>query len=334
MITRTNPTWQQALRDAFTDPEELVDYLGLDRSLIPPATAASRQFRLLVPRGFADLMARGNPDDPLLRQVLPLAAELEEQPGFLTDPVGDGAATAAPGLLHKYRGRALLIATGACGIHCRYCFRRHFPYAESRMQGDAWQKALLYLEQESSIEEVILSGGDPLMIRDPLLGSLIDDLAGISHLRRLRIHSRLPLVLPQRVTHSLSTTLSGSRLQPVLVLHCNHPRELSQDVVAALDSLRRAGITLLNQSVLLRGVNDSADTLVELSRALFAVGVLPYYLHALDPVQGAAHFSVADEEAGGILRDMMELLPGYLVPRLVREQRGAAAKQPIPPCSS
>lgn len=328
-LSRQVPAWQRELARAITDPAELLRELELDPALLPAARAAAARFPLRVPRGFVARMIRGDPNDPLLRQVLPLGAELEATPGFVADPVGDRAAQAAPGVLHKYHGRALLIVTGACAVHCRYCFRREYPYAEAHASVDEWRPALAYLAGDSSIREVILSGGDPLSLSDRRLGTLLAALDRIPHLERLRIHSRQPIVLPERVDDGLLDLLTRTRLHPVLVVHANHPHEIDAAVRAALVRLAAAGMTLLNQSVLLRGVNDSATILVELSETLFAARVLPYYLHRLDPVRGAAHFDVNEIEASAIMKTLRQRLPGYLVPRLVREQPGQPAKTPV-----
>ena len=324
---RQTPAWQQELARAITDPAELLAALDLDPAWLPAAQAAARRFALRVPRGFMARMRRGDPHDPLLRQVLPLAEECLAAPGFSSDPVGDLAAIAVPGVLHKYQGRVLLTATAACAVHCRYCFRRHFPYAESSAGTDHWQTALDYLAQDHSLKEVILSGGDPLTLSDRRLAEFIRAAAGITHLERLRIHTRLPVVLPERITPEFVRMLTSSRLSAVIVIHANHANEVDDVVTGALAQLRGAGVTLLNQSVLLRGVNDSADTLAALSEVLFAAGVLPYYLHMLDRVQGAAHFEVPDDAAGDLVRQLTARLPGYLVPRLVREVTGAPGKQ-------
>lgn len=324
------PRWQQALAQAITDPAELLEILQLDPALLPAARAAARLFPLRVPRGFVARMQPGNPADPLLRQVLPLDAELHATAGFNVDPVGDLASRSAPGVLHKYHGRALLIATGACGVHCRYCFRRHFPYgAETASSGD-WQAAVATIAADPSIHEVILSGGDPLSLNDRRLQALTRQLEQIPHVRRLRIHSRQPIVLPERVDAGLLSWLSTLRLSTVLVLHTNHAREIASKVVNACRALRECGVTLFNQSVLLRGVNDSVAALAQLSETLFAAGIQPYYLHLLDRVQGAAHFEVPQAEAQILMRELSAVLPGYLVPRLVREISGRASKTPVP----
>ncbi|HHH36487.1 MAG TPA: EF-P beta-lysylation protein EpmB [Gammaproteobacteria bacterium] len=322
------PRWQRELARAFRDPASLLEALGLEPAA-HPLSARHEAFPLRVPRGYVRRMERGNPRDPLLRQVLPLAEEDRPAPGFARDPVGDGPALAAPGLLHKYRGRALLLVTGACGVHCRYCFRRHFPYHAAGGHPAAWDQAISRLAGDGSIHEVILSGGDPLSLPDERLAPLAERLAAIPHLQRLRIHTRLPVVLPERIDDKLLAWLGGSRLQAVMVIHANHGNEIDDDVAAAMALLRSAGITLLNQSVLLRGVNDEAEILVRLSEKLFAAGVLPYYLHLLDRVQGAAHFEVPEAAAAALHRALMARLPGYLVPRLVREEAGGAYKRPV-----
>jgi len=321
--------WQQLWREAITDPNELLRLLDLSAHASTLLPQADTGFALRVPRGFVRRMRRGDPADPLLLQVLPQAAELGEVPGFSRDAVGDIAARAASGVLHKYEGRALLIATGSCAVNCRYCFRRHFPYAEETAAANRWTQALAHLRADGSIGEVLLSGGDPLSLSTPKLAELTGQLASIPHIRRLRIHTRLPVVLPERVDAELLGWLGALPLQRVVVLHANHPAEIDASVLSACTALRDAGATLLNQSVLLRGVNDDADTLAALSERLFDGGVLPYYLHQLDRVVGAAHFEVGDAQALALHRSLRERLPGYLVPRLVREVAGAPYKQPL-----
>jgi EF-P beta-lysylation protein EpmB len=321
---RQASAWQTVLAEAVSDPAELLQILELDPALLPAARVAAALFPLRVPRGFVARMRKGDPQDPLLRQVLPLGMEIESRPGFVADPVGDSKALQAPGVLHKYHGRALLITTGACGVHCRYCFRREFPYAAAGA-GD-WRQALDYLAGDPSLSEVILSGGDPLVLSNRRLGTLLTALAAISHVERLRIHSRQPIVLPERVDTGLLQLFSGSRFQLVMVVHANHPREIDPTVENSLQRLATAGVTLLNQAVLLNGVNDSAATLAALSELMFKVGVLPYYLHLLDPVRGAAHFQVTEQQALAIMIELRRCLPGYLVPRLVREEAGQPAK--------
>src|ERR1700733_2530931 len=329
--TQQPARWQADLADAITTPEDLVVALGLSPALFPPAQAASAAFRLRVPRSYVSRMRPGDPSDPLLRQVLPVANELEAGIGFVSDPLGEHAALRAPGLLQKYRGRALIITTSACAVHCRYCFRREFPYSEQTSDAPRWSAALSEIGRDSSLEEVILSGGDPLSLSDARLKSLTDALATIPHVRRLRVHTRQPIVLPSRVDDGLVSWLRSVRLHTVFVLHANHPNEIDSDVSAACEKLRASGVTLLNQSVLLRGVNDDVEVLAELSRRLFDTGVLPYYLHVLDRVRGAAHFEIPEAQARLIAGDLASRLPGYLVPRLVREIYGAPAKVTLTP---
>lgn len=321
--------WQQILAEAVTRPAELCDILGLDPALIAPALQAAEGFPLRVPRGFIARMRRGDPHDPLLLQVLPAGAELRAVEGFSLDPVGDMASRASSGLLHKYSGRALLVATGACAVHCRYCFRRHFPYSEESALADGWEAAVGHLRGDPSISEIILSGGDPLSLSDRRLTQLTDALKSAPHIRRLRIHTRYPVVLPERVDDGLLKWLSGLSLQKVVVIHANHANELNDDVHRACRDLESSGAMLLNQSVLLAGVNDSIAALAALSEALFAMRVLPYYLHVLDRVQGAAHFEIAADRALELHAGLMQTLPGYLVPKLVREVPGAASKTPV-----
>ena len=321
--------WQQALREAVRDPRELLDLLGLDRLAPRLSDEAMVQFPLRVPRGFVARMRRGDPSDPLLRQVLPLDDEMRPMPGFGLDAVGDGAAKTAPGVLQKYRGRALLVATGSCAIHCRYCFRRHFPYAEETAARDGWREAVARIRQDTAIEEVLLSGGDPLSLSNGKLAELTGALADIPHLRRLRIHSRLPIVVPERVDDGLMGWLTALPWPVTLVVHANHANEFDGTVDAALGRLRAAGVHLLNQAVLLRGVNDSVDALGALSERGFAAGVLPYYLHQLDRVAGVAHFEVDDAHARALHAGLAARLSGYLVPRLVREIPGDTGKRPL-----
>jgi EF-P beta-lysylation protein EpmB len=336
------PAWQRALADAVTDPAELLRLLDLDPSLANPARLdpgldvdrGHELFPLRVPRGYVARMRPGDPEDPLLLQVLPLGREGDPAPGFGADPLAERRAGRRPGLLHKYRGRVLLVATGACAVHCRYCFRRHFPYADHRPGaggegGSGWGAVLDELAADRSIREVILSGGDPLTLRDERLEELVRGLETIPHLERLRIHTRNPVVLPERVDDRLLTWLSATRLRPVVVVHANHAREIDAAVRAAFGRLREAGATLLNQSVLLARVNDSADALADLSEALFEAGALPYYLHLLDRVAGAAHFEVPEERARRLAGELAARLPGYLVPRLVREVPDRPAKVPV-----
>ncbi|MBP9804848.1 MAG: EF-P beta-lysylation protein EpmB [Candidatus Accumulibacter sp.] len=321
--------WQQALQTVISDGHELLRRLGIDPQALP--IDHEQPFPLRVPRAFVARMQAARADDPLLRQVLPLLAEATQQPGFSRDPLAEAAAEPVPGLIHKYHGRVLLIVTGHCAIHCRYCFRRHFPYAARQPSRAEWSRAFDYIRHDASISEVILSGGDPLSAADRHLAWLIGEIEAIPQVSRLRIHSRLPVVIPTRITAALSALLADSRLLVSLVIHANHARELDDSLAAALAPLRRAGVTLLNQSVLLAGVNDQVEVLSELSERLFAIGVLPYYLHLLDHVAGAAHFAVPEERVQVLQAALLARLPGYLVPRLVREVAHAASKMPVFP---
>ena len=318
------PSWQKKLAEGFSSATELLDFLQLPRSLAD--TLAEQQFKTRVPRGFAARMQRGDPSDPLLLQVLALGQELKVTDGFVADPLAEIAAIPLPGLIHKYHGRVLLTVAGACAINCRYCFRRHFPYQDNNPGRGGWQHALDYIANDPCIHEVILSGGDPLLANDKVLDALFTQLADIPHLHTLRMHTRIPVVLPERINDHFIQRLTATRLQKVVVLHSNHAQELDKQVANACAALRQAGCHLLNQSVLLAGVNDNVGTLAELSERLFACGVLPYYLHLLDKVQGAAHFDVPLSDAVLIFRQLQAVLPGYLVPRLAREEAGKKNK--------
>jgi EF-P beta-lysylation protein EpmB len=322
------PRWQQLWREAITQPRELLALLGLEE-LAAALAENDAGFALRVPRGFAARMRHGDANDPLLRQVLPLRAELAATPGFLLDAVGDLDARIGGGVLHKYAGRALLITTGSCAVNCRYCFRRHFPYGEETAAANRWRVAIAHIAADASIEEVILSGGDPLSLSTAKLAELTGALASIGHIKRLRIHTRLPIVLPERVDEELLAWLRGLPWPVAVVLHANHANELDAPVARACATLRACGVSLLNQSVLLRGVNDAAQVLSDLSERLFACGVLPYYLHQLDRVAGTAHFAVDDARARALIEDLRGRLAGYLVPRLVREVPGQPGKSAL-----
>jgi EF-P beta-lysylation protein EpmB len=318
------------LTQTITKPEALIDALGLDAHLLPGARAANESFALRVPAPYLSRIRPGDPNDPLLRQILPLREELEDQPGYVSDPLEEGAARRAPGLLQKYSGRALLITTAACAIHCRYCFRREYPYAEQVSEdGARWSAALDEIANDPGIEEVILSGGDPLSLSNARLTQLTDALAAMPHVKRIRVHTRQPVVLPARVDEGLRDWIAGIRQPVVFVLHVNHSNEIDDDVRAACARLRGAGAMLLNQSVLLAGVNDDVDTLQRLSVTLMDAGVLPYYLHLPDRVRGTAHFDVAEKRAKGLVAALTARLSGYLVPRLVREIPGAPSKTAV-----
>ena len=328
-ILKATDSWQRSLAGAVRDAEVLISELRLPAEFLEPARRAAELFPLLVPRSFLARMEPANPRDPLLLQVLPLGAEFEEVPGYRADALEEADAHLAPGLLQKYAGRALLIAAGACAVHCRYCFRRHYPYGEEPRRLEDWEPAFQVIEGDSSLREILLSGGDPLMLTDERLAKLWSRLDQIPHLRRIRLHTRLPIVLPDRVTETFLNQLRTSRLTPIVVVHANHPREVAADCAESLKTLVRAGVTVLNQSVLLKNINDSADALTELSERLIGLGVMPYYLHQTDRVRGTAHFAVPDETARALIAELRRRLPGYAVPRLVREIPGEPHKMPL-----
>lgn len=327
------PEWQRSLAQAIRDPHMLAAELDLGTAGniedLDAIRAADAQFATRVPREFVSRMRTGDRNDPLLRQVLPTADETSPKEGYGRDPVGDLDSHEGSGILRKYHGRALLIASGACAIHCRYCFRRHFPYNDHHAATNRWQPAIEIIAADSSISEVILSGGDPLSLTDHKLTELLAMLENVPHVRRLRIHTRQPIVLPSRVNESLLAWMSATRFSVAVVVHCNHAREIDDSVIEAISGMRSTGAQILNQSVLLKGVNDDVAILCELSETLFAAGVLPYYLHMLDPVAGAAHFSVSENRARRLMEGLRSLLPGYLVPRLVREEPGKPSKTPL-----
>lgn len=318
--------WQEALSNLITDPKELLVLLNLDPDLLEQAERAARIFPLKVTRSFVSRMQLSNPNDPLLKQVLPIGIELNKVSGFNQDPLAEAKVNPIPGLLHKYHGRVWVMLTSACAIHCRYCFRRYFPYEDNNPGRVGWEKIMDYIKQDENINEVILSGGDPLSVSDKLLKQFSDQLSLIPHVKRLRIHTRLPIVLPERITNEFINWVSSLKINPIIVIHANHPLEINDEVKTALLKLGDARIPLLNQSVLLKGVNDDAETLIALSEILFTTGVLPYYLHLLDKVEGAAHFDVDLATAKKLHQAMLATLPGYLVPRLAMEEAGAAAK--------
>lgn len=321
--------WKNQLAQAIRNPAELLQLLELPESYLPGANLANQLFPLRVPQSYLARIKKGDPNDPLLRQVLPLDCEAENVKDYSDDPVGDLASQKIPGLLHKYKGRALLITSAACGIHCRYCFRRNFPYNDAKPSQNLWQEPLLYLTSHPDIHEIILSGGDPLSLSDEKLNYLFTELEKIPHIKTVRIHTRLPIVIPQRITETLIKRLTKSPLKKVVVVHVNHANEVDNTVKVAMTRLRGAGVTLLNQSVLLHKVNDSATALEQLSQALFDSDILPYYLHQLDKVNGAAHFAVKRDRAVELVKTLRQCLPGYLVPRLVEERAGEPGKIPL-----
>lgn len=332
IITRNASTveqnWLNDLANAISDPFQLLKTLKIDPAPWEQGLAARKLFALRVPMSFVERMEVGNPYDPLLRQVLPLEEEFEVHNGYSLDPLEEQD-NAIPGLLHKYKNRVLMIVKGGCAVNCRYCFRRHFPYEDNKGGKRHWQAALDYIATQPEVNEVILSGGDPLMAKDHELQWLIDGISQIPHIKRLRVHSRLPVVLPSRVTEHLCELLQQSRLQTVLVTHINHANEINDEFRQAMAKLKQADVTLLNQGVLLKGVNDSVGALAQLSEALFGAGILPYYLHVLDKVQGAAHFMVTDTQARRLMAGLLENVSGYLVPKLTREIGGRSSKTPL-----
>ena len=325
----TEKNWQNQVNDLITDPNELLSLLNLPTSLLPDAIAASKDFGLRVPRAFVKKMVVGDAYDPLLLQVLPLYAELKENPEFTLDPLGEKQANAIPGILHKYKKRLLLTLTGACAIHCRYCFRRHFPYQENIPKSADWPAIKQYIESQTDINEVVLSGGDPLSVSNRRFAEWLHRLESIPQLKTLRIHTRLPIVLPDRIDDELLSLLKTSRFNVVMVVHCNHPAELDKHTKSQLQRCRDHTITMLNQTVLLHGINDNIDILVALSEQLFECQVLPYYLHLLDKVKGAEHFDINQNDAATLYRNLMLELPGYLLPKLVREVAGKRHKVPV-----
>lgn len=329
MIAQHSLNWQQQQADAITDLHELLELLQLTLADLPRALQACAEFPLRVPRAFAARIEKGNPEDPLLRQVLAVGEEMEQISGYTQDPLAEAQHTPVPGILHKYYGRVLFIVTGACAVNCRYCFRRHFPYSDYMPTRERFSEALAWLAQQTDVNEVILSGGDPLTLTDRKLKELVTALAEIPHLKRLRIHSRSPVMIPERLNDELMTLLKDKRWQSVLVLHANHANELIPELAKRVMLLRKHGVTVLNQSVLLAGVNDNVRAQEDLANKLFASGVLPYYLHQLDKVQGAAHFAVSDEQALKLMAELRTRLPGFLLPQLVRENSGDKSKTPV-----
>ena len=321
-------SWQKDLRQVITDPEKLLTLLDINSTEYLQHFNAKQLFPVRVPLPFISRMKKSDFNDPLLKQVMPLSDEYIMSDGFSTDPLEEHD-TVAEGLLHKYKNRVLMIVRAGCAINCRYCFRRHFPYQDNSPNKQRWQQALIYIAEHPEISEVIFSGGDPLMANDNHLTWLVEQIEAIAHVKRLRIHTRLPVVIPNRITKDLVNLLSSTRLKATMVLHINHANEIDEDFAQALEPLREARITLFNQSVLLKGVNDKSDTLITLSEKMFDIGIIPYYLHLFDPVQGAAHYDVSEEKAVRIVNEMLASLPGFLMPKLVREIAGEANKTPI-----
>lgn len=323
-MTLYTTNWQKKLTDAFSNPTDLLRYLEISPSDI--SMQAHANFAMRIPKSYAACMEKGNLEDPLLKQVLPIQAEMTNPDNYQQDPVGDLSALIEGCIIHKYRRRVLLILTGGCAINCRFCFRRNFPYADVQLTKQKEITALHYIQSQPHINEVILSGGDPLLLSDHRLETLINQLSKISHVRRIRLHTRIPIVLPSRLTDTLISLFNDAPLPIIIVTHCNHANELSQHVVDTCLRLKQKNITLLNQSVLLKGINNQIETLQHLSEKLFSAGILPYYLHVLDKAKGTAHFDITQAEALTLHQQLQRELPGFLVPKLVREQAGEASK--------
>ena len=321
--------WKAELSNCIRSLDQLLQQLGLNSKDLRASPIASQDFPIKVPQHYVQLMEYGNPQDPLLKQVLPIEAELYQDPNFNIDPVNESDYNPVPGIVHKYRNRVLMIISPNCAINCRYCFRRHFPYQENRQSKQQWLQALDYLKTRPEINEVIYSGGDPLAANDNFLSWLTQQIESIKHIKRLRIHTRLPVVIPSRVDNQLLDWLGNTRLKPTMVLHINHANEIDAKLCQAVDQLKSAGITMLNQSVLLKGVNDCSEQLIALSEKLFDTGIMPYYLHMLDPVQGASHFDIPVDQAIEIFSQMQAELPGFLLPKLVQERAGEKSKSLI-----
>ncbi|WP_425641739.1 EF-P beta-lysylation protein EpmB [Marinomonas gallaica] len=330
----TAPHWSTELAQAIKSPAELMPLLGLSEQTLPPAAQAMTSFKMLVPRPFVGRMEYGNVNDPLLRQVLADDIEMLPSAGYSKDPLEEGNHNPQKAIVHKYERRILVITTGTCAVNCRYCFRRHFPYGDNQLAQKEWDSVIDYLTQHPEVNEVILSGGDPLMLKDSQLGPHIEKLNALPQLKRLRIHSRLPIVIPSRINHELLGWINNSRLDIILVLHSNHANEIDQSVAEKVALLKQAGVTVLNQGVLLKGVNDSVEAQVDLSERLFSAGILPYYMFTFDPIEGGAHFDLSVSFAQRLMGQVAEKLPGYLMPKLAKEIPGQPAKTVLAPTLS
>lgn len=334
MIPRTVPTWQiltwqDELKQQVDTPQALLQWAQLDDSWRDAAQRGHELFPIRATPSYLRKIKPGDPHDPLLLQILPTLHESEQCEDYVADPLQEQSFMPRPGLIHKYRTRVLLIAATQCAINCRYCFRRHFDYQENHLSREQWRTALDYIADDKAINEVILSGGDPLSLSDRQLHWLTEEIARIPQVKRLRIHTRYPVILPARFTEQLLDAIVHPQLQTILVSHCNHPQEVDEHVLNVFERLKKQNILLLNQSVLLKNVNDSSKILASLSEKLFTVGALPYYLHLLDKVRGASFFAVEEDRARHIYRQLLASLPGYLVPKLVREVPGESSKTPL-----
>ncbi len=324
-------SWSQHLSQAITSLPKLINHLGLPESLIEQGTEADQSFKLLVPRPYLSRIEYGNPNDPLLLQILPSATEMQKVLGYNKDPLEEADHNPQKAIVHKYKRRLLVITTGTCAVNCRYCFRRHFPYGDNQLAQAEWQSVIEYLQVHPEVNEVILSGGDPLMMKDTLLADKVRQIEALPQVKRLRIHSRLPVVIPARVTDDMIDWIRASRLDIIMVWHINHANEVDEELAQAALKLKQAGVTVLNQGVLLRGINDSVEAQVNLSEAVFSAGILPYYMFTLDPVEGAAHFDISVEDAQKLMGKVAAELPGYLVPKLAKEIPGKASKTVFAP---
>lgn len=329
--TNVQSDWQQTLTQSITSPHTLLRYLNLPDDLLEGALQANQQFRLFAPIPYLERIEKGNPQDPLLRQILPVMEETQIVSGYSQDPLQEADHRPQKAIVHKYQSRVLVIGTGTCAINCRYCFRRHFPYSDNQLRTDEWQELLHYLQQHPDVNEVILSGGDPLMAKDKILSERVRQLAELPQITRLRIHTRMPVVIPERICEELLSWIGETRLAIVMVFHINHAQEIDHQVSHAFHRLRLAGVTLLNQGVILKGINDSVEAQVDLSETLFRAGVLPYYMFTFDPVAGGAHFDLPVEDAQRLMGKVAARLPGYLVPRLAKEIPGEPAKTVLAP---
>lgn len=317
--------WRIELRKNFTDWEKLADFLGLDFPQRAQIVKKSH-FPLNLPLRLAEKIKKGTLEDPILKQFLPTIQENERVPGFVIDPVGDASCRQSPKLLHKYQGRVLLVATSACAMHCRYCFRQNFAYETGER---LFIKEMELIEGDASIHEVILSGGDPLSLSDHVLDYLLSRISAVPHVKRIRFHTRFPIGIPERIDEGLLKVLEQCKTQMWFVLHANHPHELDEELFARVKSLQRLGIVVLNQSVLLKDVNDDEETLAELCETLANHGIIPYYLHQLDRVEGASHFEVSEEKGLALIHALTKRLSGYAVPKYVREIAGEPSKTPL-----
>jgi EF-P beta-lysylation protein EpmB len=324
-LLQNRQIWQQELADGFSNIDEICKYLNIPLA-DNKATLSAINFPFRVPREFVDRMEKGNLNDPLLKQILPTVDEHIATPDFTHDPVGDLQSMTETGVIHKYQGRVLLITTGSCAINCRYCFRRNFPYGDFQLSSSKYIKAINYIESHQDISEVILSGGDPLLLNDQKLIGLIQKIESIPHIKRIRIHSRIPIVLPSRITTELCEYLLAVKKDIILVVHANHANELNDKVKFACKQLKSANITLLNQAVLLKGINNTVERLSTLHEKLFTFNIMPYYLHLLDKAAGTVHFEVSEDEGILLMNQIKKILPGYLVPKLVKELTGATNK--------